>query len=315
MKKLMIIACVALSNVIQAQKIEERLDEEDFISLLTSNVLLDGGENFSYASAGSLIPKDTLLDLIYVLNVYYKTPNEILLDSTAVVEIRFTNGDLFTYNYSRDQINVIQKDSMVMFHFLPSFNCLNKMTNVPISEISFITSDYVHKLVIEDNMKLQFPKLANLLIENCRTEYTSILKEARNLNAPAIVFDSRGNKNLDKKYYGKYKGEWKYDNILYNFDLYIKSDTSYINWFVINDPNETNTNRIKTQVLNVSMMNDNNVLVLEVCYEATKADYTNGTRIYFLNLSQNGKVLYGNSAELHKYYGEMYAIKIKKYKK
>jgi hypothetical protein len=62
-------------------------------------------------------------------------------------------------------------------------------------------------------------------------------------------------------------------------------------------------------------MNDNNVLVLEVCYEATKADYTNGTRIYFLNLSQNGKVLYGNSAELHKYYGEMYAIKIKKYKK
>jgi hypothetical protein len=315
MKKLMIIACVFLTNAIQAQIIKERFDEDGAISLQTSNVILRVGEKFSYANAGVVIPKDTLLDIIYVFSLCYKTPVECLLDSNAVVHIGFSNGDLLSYNYCRDKKLIIPKDSIVKFNFLPSFNFLNTMTNATVSEISFTSSNYKHRIDIVEDMQLQLPKLSNLLLANCLTEYNSILKSARIEQDPVVVFSSIGNKLLDKKFYGKYSGEWNCNSILYNFDLYIKSDTSYIDWFVINDANETNPNSIKTQVLNVSTMNDNNVLVLEVCYEATKADYTNGTRIYFLNLSKNGKVLYGNSAELHKYYGEMYAIKIKKYKK
>lgn len=59
----------------------------------------------------------------------------------------------------------------------------------------------------------------------------------------------------------------------------------------------------------------NNNLILDVCFEPDKAEYTDGSRWYMLNLSQNGKVLYGLSVELNKYYGEMYGVKKKKYKK
>jgi hypothetical protein len=315
MKILMIIACIALSNVIQAQIIKERLDEDGVISLQTSNVILGVGEKFSYANAGVVIPKDTLLDIIYVFSLCYKTPFECVLDSNAVVHIGFSNGDLLSYNYCRDKKLIIPKDSIVKFNFLPSFNFLNTMTNATVSEISFTSSNYKHRIDIEYEMQLRLPKLSNLLLANCLTEYNSILKSARIEQEPVVVFNANGNKMLDKKFYGKYSGEWNCDNILYNFDLYIKSDTSYIDWFVIYDPNVGNPKAIQTQVLNVRHLTKNNNLVLDVCYEPDKADYTNGSRWYVLNLSQNGKVLYGLSVELNKYYGEMYGVKKKKYKK
>jgi hypothetical protein len=315
MKKMIIIFCIAFSNVIQAQEIEERLDENGVITIRTTNVFLNVGDQYSYARAAGLISKDTLLDPVYVLSICYKTPKDLLLDTTAVAEIRFSNGDLFSFNYSRKSQELIPKDSIVRFSFLTSYNCLNEMQHVPISDISFISTNYVHKIEIEDEMKLRLPNLANLLISNCKTEYSSILKEERRLNAPAIVFDSRGNKKIDKKYYGKFSGEWNCDNILYNFDLYITSDTSYINWFVIYDPNARNPNAVQTQVLNDRDLTENNNLILDVCFEPDKAEYTNGSRWYMLNLSQNGKVLYGLSVELDKYYGEMYGVKKKKYKK
>jgi len=314
MKKLIIIACVAFSNAIQAQIIKERVDEDDAISLQTSNVILNVGEKFSYASAGVVIPKDTLLDIIYVFSLCYKTPVECVLDSNAVVHIGFSNGDLLSYNYCRDKKLIIPKDSIVKFNFLPSFNFLNTMTNSTVSEISFTSSNYSHRIDIVDDKQLQLPKLSNLLLANCLTEYNSILKKARSEEESIVVFNAKGNKMLDKKFYGKYSGEWNCDSILYNFDLYIKSDTSYIDWFVIYDPNVSNPKAIQTQVLNVRHLTKNNNLILDVCYEPDKAEYTNGSRWYMLNLSQNGKVLYGLSVELNKYYGEMYGVRKKSYK-
>jgi hypothetical protein len=316
MKKLMLIACIALSNVIQAQIIKERLDEDGIISLQTSNVILSVGEKFSYANAGVVISKDTLADIIYVFSLCYKTPVECVLDSNAVVHIGFSNGDLLSYNYCRDKKLFIQKDSIVKFNFLPSFNFLNTMTNNTVSEISFTSPNYSHRIDIVEDMQLQLPKLSNLLLANCLTEYNSILKTARSVeDDTVVVFNANGNKKLDKKFYGKYSGEWNCDSILYNFDLYIKSDTSYIDWFVINDPNLSNPKAIQTQVLNVRHVTKYNNLIFDVCYEPDKAEYTNGSRWYMLNLSQNGKVLYGLSVELDKYYGEMYGVRKKRYKK
>ena len=162
----MIIACVALTNAIQAQIIKERVDEDGIISLQTSNVILKVGEKFSYANAGVLIPKDTLLDIIYVFSLCYKTPFECVLDSNAVVHIGFSNGDLLSYNYCRDKKLIIPKDSIVKFNFLPSFNFLNTMTNATVSEISFTSSDYKHRIDIVEDMQLQLPKLSNLLLAN-----------------------------------------------------------------------------------------------------------------------------------------------------
>ncbi len=315
MKKIIIIFCLALSNKMYAQEIIERSDSNQVISLLTSSVPLQLKPKFCSVNAVVLIPKDTVTADVFFLSFFYDTPMEFILDSSAEVQIRFSDGSLYSYNYSRNLKKLIPKDSNVCFQAIVSYNCLSKMNKILVCEISFITPLYTHRIKIEDNMKLYLVNLARFILDKSDEEYRPILQWERSLNARAIIFDSRANKQLDKKYLGMYSGEWYEDEYLYNFDLYLKSDTSYIVWYIIKDSIEINPKRIKTQVLNIRTITENNTLIMDVCYEADKSDYTDGRRTFYLKLSEDGKVIYGRTSIFDQYWAEMYGVRKKRYKR
>jgi hypothetical protein len=315
MNKIIILISLLICQTVKAQEITYRVDSNQVISILTSTSPLQLDPLFCSVSAGSLIPKDTVTPNFYVLSFFYNTPKEITLDTTDVVEIRFSDGAIFSFNYGRNANKLIEKDSSAYFGISVSYECLKKMTKVPVSNITFITSLYEHRIEIEDRMKLNLPNLANFLLDKLEEEYANILRYERSKNVPAIVFDSKANKELDKKYYGKYSGEWYGDDFLYNFDLYIKSDTSYVIWYILKDPYESDPKRIKTQLLNIRTITDNNTLILDVCYDKNKPDYTDGRRTFYLKLSEDGKTIYGSTSEFEVYWAEMYGKRKKKYRK
>ena len=315
MKKTIILLFLVASNTIHAQEIIKRSDSNNLITLFSSVALIQMEPKFCSANAGVIITKDTVTSNIYMVSFFYKSPKEILLDTTAEIEIRFADGSLFTYNNCGALKGTTQKDSTASLQILASYNCMRKMTKIPVSEISFITPLYTHTIVIEDQMKLFLPNLARLILDKTQEEYLPIVELERSLNVPPIVFDSKGNKQLDKKYLGRYSGEWYADEYLYTYDLYIKPDTSYIVWYIINDPYESLPKRIKTQVLNIRTITENNTLIMDVCYEADKAGYTDGRRSFYLKLSENGKVLYGETSAFNKRFGKLYGIKKRKHRR
>ena len=314
MNKIIIVISLLVCQTVKAQEITYRVDSNQVISILTSASPLQLDPLFCSVSAGALIPKDTVTPNFYVLSFFYNTPKEITLDTTDVVEIRFSDGAIYTFNNGRNANKVIDKDSSAYFGISVSYECLEKMTKVPVSDITFVTSLYEHKIEIEDRMKLNLPNLAKFLLDKVVEEYNNILTYERRINAPAIVFDSRANHELDKKYYGKYSGEWYRDDYLYDFDLYIKSDTSYIVWYVRKDPDE-HVVKIKSQLLNIRTLTNNNTLILDVCYDKNKPDYTDGRRTFYLKLSEDRKTIYGSTSEFEVYWAEMYGKRKKKYRK
>jgi hypothetical protein len=314
MNKIIIIIFLVVCQTVKAQEITYRVDSNQVISILTSTSPLQLDPLFCSVSAASLIPKDTVTANLYVLSFFYNTPKEITLDTTDVVEIRFSDGAIFSFNYGRNANKVIEKDSTAYFGISVSYECLEKMTKVPVSEITFVTSLYEHRIEIEDRMKLNLPNLAKFLLDKVEEEYNNILTYERRINAPAIVFDSKANHELDKKYFGKYSGEWYRDDYLYDFDLYIKSDTSYIVWYVRKDPDE-HVVKIKSQLLNIRTLTNNNTLILDVCYDKNKLLYTTGRRTFYLKLSEDGKTIYGSTSEFEVHWAEMYGKRKKKYRK
>ena len=314
MNKFIIIIFLLVCQTVKAQEIVYRKDSNQVISLLTSTSLLQLEPLFCSVNAIALLPEDTLTENICMLTFFYNSPKEILLDTTDVVEIRFSDGTFFSFNYGRDSGDLIEKDSSASFGFLVSYNCLKKMTKVPVSDITFITSLYEHRIEIEDKLKLNLPNLAKFLLVKLEEEYNNILTFQRRMNVPAIVFDSKANHELDKKYFGKFSGEWYRDDYLYDFDLYIKSDTSYIVWYVRKDPDE-NVVKIKSQLLNIRTLTNNNTLILDVCYDKSKPLYTNGRRTFYLKLSEDGKTIYGSTSEFEVHWAEMYGKRKKKYRK
>ncbi len=314
MNKIIIVISLLVCQTAKAQEITYRVDSNQVISILTSTSPLQLDPLFCSVSAASLIPKDTVTANLYVLSFFYNTPKEITLDTTDVVEIRFSDGAIFSFNYGRNVNKVIEKDSTAYFGISVSYECLEKMTKVPVSEITFVTSLYEHRIEIEDRMKLNLPNLAKFLLDKVEEEYNNILTYERRINAPAIVFDSKANHELDKKYYGKYSGEWYRDDYLYDFDLYIKSDTSYIVWYVRKDPDE-HVVKIKSQLLNIRTLTNNNTLILDVCYDKNKLLYTTGRRTFYLKLSEDGKTIYGSTSEFEVHWAEMYGKRKKRYRK
>ncbi len=315
MNKFIIIISLLVCQTVKAQEIIYRVDSNQVISILTSTSPLQLEPLFCSVSAGSLIPKDTVTPNFYVLSFFYNTPQEIILDTTDVIEIRFSDGAIFSFNYGRNSNKVIEKDSSAYFGISVSYECLKKMTKVPVSEITFVTSLYEHRIEIEDKMKLYLPNLAKFLLDKVEEECNNILFYERSKNVPTIVFDSRANHELNKKYYGKYSGECYEDDFLYNFDLYIKSDTSYVVWYILKDPNEPDLKRKKSQLLNIRTITENNTLILDVCYDKNKSDYTDGRRTFYLKLSEDGKMIYGRTSIYDQYWAEMYGKRKKKYRK
>ena len=314
MNKFIIIIFLLVCQTVKAQEIVYRKDSNQVISLLTSTSLLQLEPLFCSVNAFALLPEDTVTANLCMLAFFYNTPKEIMLDTTDVVEIRFSDGTFFSFNYGRDYRKLIEKDSSACFGFLVSYNCLEKMTKVPVSDITFITSLYEHRIEIEDKMKLNLPNLAKFILVKLEEEYANILRYERSKNVPAIVFDSKANHELDKKYYGKYSGEWYEEDFLYNFDLYIRSDTSYVVWYILKDPNEPDLKRKKSQLLNIRTITENNTLILDVCYDKNKSDYTNGRRTFYLKLSEDGTMIYGRTSIFEIYWAEMYGKRKKKYR-
>lgn len=315
MKKLLLIWCLVVFHAAQAQEIIYRRDTNQVLSLLSSSVPLQLDPNFCSANAGAVIAEDTLADKYYILNFYYNTPRDILLDTTATVEIRFADESLFTFNRARNDDEITPKDSSVTFYCMVTEKCLRKMTKIPVCALNFITSLYTHRVAIEDKMKLFLPNLARFILDKVEEEQSTIISLGRVTNVPAIQFNPTVNQQLDPKFLGKYSGEWYESNLLYNYDLHLRSDTSYIVWYIINDPAESDPKRIKTQVLNIRPFTEPNVLVMDVCYEADKPDYTDGRRTFYLKLSENGKVLYGETHVFNQPFGKMYGVKKKRYRR
>jgi hypothetical protein len=315
MNKIIIIIFFVVCQTAKAQEIIYRKDSNQIISLLTSTSLLQFEPFFCTVNAFALLPEDTVTANICMLTFYYNTPKEITLDTTDIVEIRFSDGTFFSFNYGRDTQVLIEKDSSAPFGIFVSYNCLDKMTKVPVSDITFITSLYEHRIEIEDRMKLNLPNLAKFLLVKLEEEYNNILTDERSKNVPAIVFDSKANHELDKKYYGKYSGEWYEEDFLYNFDLYIRSDTSYVVWYILKDPYEPDPKRKKSQLLNIRTITENNTLIMDVCYDKNKPDYTDGRRTFYLKLSEDGNVIYGRTSMYDQYWAEMYGKRKKKYRK
>ena len=307
-----------MSNITNAQELVIREDKNDIISLYFSNSKLQAKPNYCLVRGAAFLSKDTSIENSYILSFIYNTPEEIELDSSVKIEILFMDGKKYVFdNYSQnDEEDLVTtlKDSSAVVFFPVSYECLLKMTKVPVSGISFLTPLYTHRIEIADTMKLVLPNLARKIFESADEEFVTMLLKEQALHAPHIVFDSRGNKQLDKKYLGKYSGEWYKDKLLYKFDLYIKTDTSYIVWGIIKDSTERDAKRIKTQILNIRKVTDDNILIMDVCYEADKPDYTDGRRSFYLKLSENGIVLYGKSTLYDQVYGEMYGIKNMKLK-
>ncbi|MBU3715091.1 MAG: hypothetical protein FGM46_09125 [Ferruginibacter sp.] len=312
MKKLLPLLCMVMFHSVHAQKIEERNDNGNYIALLTSTVPLQIEPLFFTSNLGAIITKDTTTENLYILSFFYTTPKEISMDTTCEVKIRFSDDDIFSFTKAQNDKKSTPKDSLVGFCTFISDDCLRKMTQIPVSEVTFKTPLYTHRIEIEDKMKLFLPNLARFILDKVDEECLSIFDFERNKNVPAIKFDPTVNRQLDKKYFGKYSGEWHVNEYLYSFDLYIKKDTSYIIWKIISDPYEEDPKRIKTQVLNIRPFTDSQTLVMDVCFEADKWDYTSGRRTFFLKLSEDKKALYGYTVALGRT-AQMYGIKKKRY--
>ena len=83
-------------QTVEAQKIIERIDSDEGITLLTSSVPIQLDPYLFNLNATSFVPKDTNYYPIFALSFFYKTPKEITLDSSAEIEIRFSDGTFIT---------------------------------------------------------------------------------------------------------------------------------------------------------------------------------------------------------------------------
>lgn len=315
MKKILTLLFIAFSFIGHSQEIIEREDMEDAIHLISSYVPLRSSQPYCMVNFGVYIPKDTVTINTYIISFFYDTPKEILLDTTAEVDIRFSDGTLFTFNNANNAKKSIMKDSMIGFRSVISYNCLQKIIHVPIAEIKFNTPLYTHQILMEDKMRLFLPTLAQFIVDKSDAEFDPILEEARSLDVSAITFDPTANKQLDKKYFGKYTGEWNMDETLANFELYIQSDTSYILWHFLKGVEKEDLKNTVRQTLNIRGVTENNILIMDVCYDENDPGHTNGRRTYYLKLSEDGKVIYGSTKAFVSWVGYLYGKKVKRFSK
>lgn len=315
MKKSLVVLCILFSFVGHSQEIIDREDNDYAVHFKTSYVPLRSVKPYCLANLGVYIPKDSTSADTYIISFFYDTPKEIKLDSTAEVEIRFSDGTLFVFNNIYDSKSVIMKDSMITFRAIISYNFLDKLTRVPITNIMFNTPLYTHQIVMEDKMILNLPVLAQFAIDKSDEEFKPILEEARSLNESPISFAPKTNKQLDKKYYGKYTGEWNRDETLANFELYIKSDTSYILWHFIKGAEKIDLENTIHQTLNIRGVTENGILIMDVCFNENDPGHTNGRRTYYLKLSEDGKVIYGSTKAFVNWVGYLYGKKVKSFNK
>jgi hypothetical protein len=255
----------------------------------------------------SIIPKDTLGVPSFMTVFSYEAPAFTKPSNNDAVEIIFANGDKFRFYRDSFWAAPTPKDSLVFFSSVISIDFLQKLDATVVKEIRFLTKSYKHIITLEDEFKLVLPHLSMYILGKTGTiffEMSDLIKHTV-CDTKNDIFDA--NKIIDKKFLGKYSGEWSNDGLLYRFDLFIERDKSYFMWYSVNDPDEK-TIRVKIQYLQLRPELINNTLIMDVCFDANNTDYTSGKRTFYLRLSEDGKVLYGYSTAFGRT-AQMYGIK------
>jgi hypothetical protein len=290
-------------------------ESNDIIEITSNWEPIQGSPSYTRIYMASAILKDTTtLNGVNLIMFQFLTDEKIVPDHSDECEINFVDGKTFTFKrYMKDSSSISDENdtgSIHIFGAMISGNCFKKLSETMIDNIRIITKEYIHTVKFPDITKLTIPNLSRKIYEKLDQLYMANLNEKRYINH--TVFDPSGNKSIDKKFLGKYSGEWYYNEFLYTFDLFIKRDTSYIVWKVIND-----TTRIPgdlyTQTVNVSPGYYEGHILLKVCYDSSKPGYTWDTRIFDIKLSDDGKVVYGETFINDVPFGVWYGKREKRY--
>lgn len=178
MKYFLLIYLFLQSNISQGQEIDIRKENDEGVVFLTTTLPLQIEPHLFSTNAIVMIPKDPLVSPDYVFSFFYNSPEEITLDTTCEVEIRFWDGTLFSFPYFKHRNRYVIKDSTVCFQVFISSDCILKMKDMPVRYYIFNTPLYQHKITIEDKAKMIMPLLTRYILKKQDEEYT-ILSQKR----------------------------------------------------------------------------------------------------------------------------------------
>lgn len=194
MKKIVILVLFLISNKTEAQEIEMREENDELVALLTSTIPLQLEPHLFSTNAIVMIPKDTLVSPDYVFSFFYNSPEEITLDTTCEVEIRFWDGTLFSFPYFKHRNRYVIKDSTACFQVFISSDCIQKMKDMPVRYYIFNTPLYQHKITIEDKAKMLMPLLTRYILKKQDEEYTILSQKRKDSNPLLVCYTNRGSR-------------------------------------------------------------------------------------------------------------------------
>ena len=312
MKRIILLSMIFLLRQGFAQSVKVISEDDTYIHLLGSGVHLSNQENFLRANFGSYIEKDSIYKVGFILTFFYNSPEHVLFDSSDEVEIYFTDGEKYALNKYDINHEEFDKDSLTMFICLADKDFVKKLVETDVESVSIQTKSYTYNTIVDDTCRSNLSKLAESIVIKSNDVFVKYSKGEKVSEDNQEVFSPEGNKLIDKKYLGKYSGEWRGEDITLSFDLYIKTDTSYFIWSPISK-NGTNKKSFTNQVVNVRTDESTGDLLLIVCFDDKKEYESTVVDKYKLSLSENGKVLYGTGMISETNASSLYGIRKKKY--
>lgn len=295
-----------------AQNVNEISEDDAYIHLLGSGVNLSYDKNPMRANFGSYIEKDSIYRVGFVMTFFYNSPEHVVFDSADAVEINFTNGEKYRFNKYNVNNEEFDKDSLTMFICLPEKDFVKKLIESDIENVSITTKSYTYNTYVDDTCKNKLSKLAELIVIKSNEVFIKYSKGEKLTDDYQIVFNPEGNKLIDKKFLGKYSGEWRGDDKTFSFDLYIKRDTSYFVWSQLSS-DQSKKKIFTNQVVNVSKDEDTGDLILTVCLSSPNEYESGMIDKYKLTLSENGKVIYGAGMNSGSNTSSLFGLRKKKY--
>ena len=312
MKKIIVLFCLALSVKAQSQSILKREEDSSSVSIITTRSdISENDNNYDFIAKG-IIFKDTNNFPLFLASFSFNSPRNMSIDSSDEIEFDFCDGKIFSFPRNNFEPEDVEKDSLANFTFKISYECLVHMGLKMVNEFIITTKYGTDTVRIADKFKLVIPNTANLLLKVCGEENDKIYDYKTSHEVEFIVDSLSERRNIDKKYFGKYTGEWNGEwggnNLVYTFELTLKKDTSYFLWKQL-IPGSSKESEINKQVVNVITGKDSNHLLLTVVFDENHPETTGDLRKFDLKLSEDGKMIYGESYFNGVYFGKYYGIK------
>ncbi len=311
MKTILITALMSFTffPTLKSQTISERTADDLSVSLLTSKELIKSDTLFCTIRMASIIPKDTSYPVNYLLCFHYKATASFIAMADDEVEINFADGTVYSFKRVDSDTGQINKGDTSSFLATISPNFLIKLRTCIVTEVGFRTTTDLYKIDINDLYKLSFLKTAELLYNTGIEEEVKLLQQIEYDPFEAIRFGDR--KEINKKYYGIYEGEWSANDHLTKFTLYLNKDTAYFAWNVFSGADGKKKRPI-IEFLKVDQGKGPNNLIL--CgYKKLDPDGFIVLGKFDLKLSENGDVLYGDTKIGVTWYGRIYGIRKKRF--